>query len=221
MAGLESKSQSREPAMWIIGGLTVAVLVAAAVLVGGYATGWGGQMKITQAAVPVSSTTGTANATLDLTIVTGEMMGNGAQGPAYVPSSFTVPAYSTVKVTVTDFDTATPLTGALVKYSKVTGTVGGTMQVQGINPQAPNTTVGAVHTMSYLAPTLVAHTLTIPQLHINVPMAGQSRITFVIHTGKPGSYQWQCMDPCGNGAGGMGAPMGMQGYMAGTMTVAG
>ncbi|MDA8330836.1 MAG: hypothetical protein M0027_06440 [Candidatus Dormibacteraeota bacterium] len=214
-------TEGREPGMWVLGAAIVAVLMSAVVLIGGYASGWGGHLKISQAAVPASASTGTAAATLNLSIVTGQMMGQGALGPAYVPSDFTVPAYSTVKVTVTDFDTATPLTGALVKYSKVTGTVGGTMQVQGINPQAPNTTVGAVHTMSYLAPTLVAHTLTIPQLHINVPMAGQSRITFVIHTGKPGSYQWQCMDPCGNGAGGMGAPMGMQGYMAGTMTVAG
>lgn len=221
MAGLESKSQGREPAMWIIGGLTAAVLVAAAVLVGGYATGWGGQMKITQAAVPVSSTTGTANATLNLTIVTGEMMGKGAQGPAYVPSSFTIPAYSTVKVTVTDFDGTAPLTGKLVKYSKVTGTVGGTMQVQPINVQSPNTTTGPVKTMNYLAPDLVAHTLTIPALGLNVPMAAQSRITFEIKTGKPGVYQWQCMAPCGDGPQGMQAPMFEPGFMAGSMTVAG
>ncbi len=216
-----TSDQEREPGMWVMGAAIVAVLMAAVVLIGGYASGWGGHLKISQAAVPLAASSGTSQATLNLSIVTGKMMGSGALGPAYVPSNFTVPADSTVKVTVTDFDTATPLTGPLVKYSKVTGTVGGTMQVQPINPQAPNSFVGKAHTMSYLAPTLVAHTLTIPALGINVPMAGQSRITFTIKTGKPGTYEWQCMDPCGNGANGMGAPMGMVGYMAGTMTVAG
>ncbi|MHB8394062.1 MAG: cupredoxin domain-containing protein [Candidatus Dormibacteria bacterium] len=204
-----------------MGAAIMAVLVSAVVLVGGYASGWGGHLRISQSAVPVSASTGTANATLNLTIVTGQMMGSGALGPAYLPSDFTVPANSTVKVTVTDFDNTTPLTGVLTKYAKVTGTVGGTMLVQAINPQAPNTVIGGVHQMSSLAPTLVAHTLTIPRLGINVPMAGQSRITFVIHTGRAGTYQWQCMDPCGDGDTGMGAPMGMVGYMAGTMTVAG
>jgi hypothetical protein len=216
-----SPSQEREPGMWVMGAAILAVLMAAVVLIGGYASGWGGHLKITQAAVPLSASSGTAQATLNLSIVTGQMMGPGALGPAYVPSNFTVPADSTVKVTVTDFDTATPLTGVLVKYAKVTGTVGDTMQVQAIDPKAPNTLLGQARTMSYLAPTLVAHTLTIPALGINVPMAGQSRITFTIKTGKPGSYEWQCMDPCGSGASGMGAPMGMVGYMAGTMTVAG
>ena len=211
----------REPGMWVLGVMIVAAMVAAGVLVGGYATGWGGHLRISQSAVPVAANSGTPNATLNLSIVTGQMMGSGALGPAYVPSDFTVPANSTVKVTVTDFDTATPLTGVLTKFAKVTGTVGDVMQVQGINPLAPNTTVGGVHTLSYLAPSQVAHTLTIPRLGINVPIAGHSRITFVIHTGKGGTYSWQCMDPCGSGASGMGLPMGMQGYMAGTMTVAG
>lgn len=204
-----------------MGAAIMAVLIAAVVLIGGYASGWGGHLKISQAAVPVAASSGTTQATLNLSIVTGEMMGSGALGPAYVPSNFTVPADSTVRVTVTDFDTATPLTGALVKYSKVTGTVGGTMVVQGIDPKAPNTLVGKARTMTYLAPVLVAHTLTIPRLGINVPMAGQSRITFTIKTGKPGTYQWLCMDPCGSGPGGEGTPMGLLGYMAGTMTVAG
>ena len=213
--------QEAQPAMWVLGTLMVAALAAAAVLIGGFATGFGGHLKATQTAVAVSSTSGTASATLNLTIVTGQMMGQGAVGPAYVPSDFTVPAHSTVKVTVTDFDNATPLTGSLSKYAKVTWTVGDVMTVQGIDPLAPNTTVGSPRTMSYLAPDLVGHTLTIPRLGINVPMAGQSRISFYIKTGNAGVYQWQCMDPCGAGSTGMGAPMGEDGYMAGTMTVAG
>ncbi len=221
MKGSALRSEGGEPAMWVLGGLMVLVLAVAGALIGGFATSFGGHLKVAQTAVQMANTSGTTAATLNLTIVTGEMMGQGAVGPAYVPSDFTVPAHSTVKVTVTDFDGATPLTGSLVKYSKVSGTVGDVMQVQGINPLAPNTTVGSLHTMNHLAPALVGHTLTIAKLGINVPMAGQSRITFEIKTGGPGVYQWECMDPCGAGESGLGAPMGEGGFMAGTMTVAG
>lgn len=70
------------------------LLASSVILIGGYATGWGGRLKVSQAAVPVAATTGTTKATLNLSIVTGAMMGAGALGPAYVPSSFTVPANS-------------------------------------------------------------------------------------------------------------------------------
>ena len=216
----ELTHQRSDYSMIVLAGLIVITLIAAAVLIIGYGTSWGGRLKIAQAATTIGSTTGTTNATLNLTIVTGEMMGQGSQGPAYVPSNFTVPAYSTVTVTVTDFDTATPLTGALTKFAKVTGTVGDVAQVQSINAQSPNTTIGPLKTISRLNPALVAHTLTIPRLGINVPMAGQARTTFTIKTGKPGKYLWQCMDPCGSGSNGFGAPMGENGFMAGFMTVA-
>lgn len=196
------------------------ILLSALALIGGYASGIGKDNRFSQSAAPLATTNGTNHATLNLTIVTGEMLGKGALGPAYVPSNFTVPAYSTVLVTVTDFDTASPLTGALTKYAKVTGTVGNTMTVQAINPLAPNTLTGEPKTLDGIFPTLVAHTLTIPALGLNVPMAAQSRIIFTIKTGNPGSYQWECMDPCGSGSNGLGTPMWKTGYMAGTMTVA-
>lgn len=221
MKGRLFSSEDSEPVMRVLGGLILALLVTAAILICGYATDWGGDFQITQSAVPLDSSSGTAAATLNLAIVSGEMLGQGALGPAYVPSDFTVPAHSTVTVTVTDFDTATPLTGALAEFSTVKGTVGDVMRVQEINPHAPNTAIGEVRTVDHLAPKLVAHTLTVPRLGINVPMAGQSRTTFVIHTGNPGTYQWQCMDPCGSGPSGLGAPMGLQRYMDGSMTIVG
>lgn len=221
MKGRTTGAQGSDPTIWVLGGLMVVVLAAAGGLIAGFATSFGGHLKAVQTAVAVSSNSGTTGATLDLAIVTPDMLGPNAPGPAYLPSNFTVPAHSTVKVTVTDFDGATPLTGPLVKYSKVTGTVGGVMQVQPLDPNDPNSTKGAVKTLNYLNPSLVGHTLTIPRLGINVPMAGQARVTFVIKTGKPGVYQWECMDPCGGGSNGLGAPMGEEGFMTGTMTVAG
>jgi hypothetical protein len=43
--------------------------------------------------------------------------------------------------------------------------------------------------------------------------------TFSFLTGAPGTYVWQCFDPCGAGFNGFGGPMGTKGYMSGTITV--
>ena len=79
---------------------------------------------------------------------------------------------------------------------------------------------------SSLAPEKVAHTFTISQLHINVPLPGDASkgatsdtITFTFHTGKAGTYTFQCFDPCGTGSSGWEGPMVTKGYMIGTLTV--
>jgi hypothetical protein len=158
-------------------------------------------------------------ASLDLTIVTGDMIGK-KDFPAYVPSDFSLPANATVTVTVTNFDDATALTGGAVVYAKAQGLVGGTFTVTPIDPKAPNASAGPTRTLSALDPTAVSHTFTIPTLGINVPIAAHSRVTFTIHTGAPGTYAWRCMDPCGGGPVGWGTAMAAQsGYMEGSLTV--
>jgi len=46
-------------------------------------------------------------------------------------------------------------------------------------------------------------------------------VTFTLHTGKAGSYTFQCLDPCGTGSNGFEGPMVTRGYMIGTLTVQG
>ncbi len=156
---------------------------------------------------------------LDLTIVTGDMIGK-TEYPAYVPSDFSLPANATVVVTVTNFDDATPLTGGATVYAKAQGIVGGSFTVTPIDPKDPNGSAGPTQTLSALDPTQVSHTFTIPTLGINVPIAAHARVTFTIHTGAPGTYAWRCFDPCGAGNSGWGTAMAAQkGYMEGTLTV--
>lgn len=156
---------------------------------------------------------------LDLTIVTGDMIGK-TEFPAYIPSDFTLPANSTVVVTITNFDDATPLPPAYLAYSKVSGTVGNTMQVTPIDPKAPNASAGTTQTLSGLDPKTVSHTFTIAGLGINVPVAAHARTTFTIRTGAAGTFSWRCNDPCGAGSSGWGTAMAAKsGYMEGTLTV--
>jgi heme/copper-type cytochrome/quinol oxidase subunit 2 len=135
--------------------------------------------------------------------------------PAYAPNKLVVPANSLVTVTIRDYDLGdTPLPHGS-PFTTVLGTVNGMAMVDG-QPYAS------------LAPEKVAHTFTIPQLHINVPLPGDApkgarydTVTFTFHTGKAGSYTFQCLDPCGTGSNGFEGPMVTRGYMIGTLSVQG
>ncbi len=155
-----------------------------------------------------------------LVVVTGGMI-KKKDWPAVLPSDFSVPANATVTVHVLNFDDPDDMSAAdMVQYTKVTGTVGNTVTVQPVSDADPNK-LGTAQTLSQLDPkTGVSHTLTIPQLGLNVPIAPHGWTTFTIHTGAAGSYTWQCMVPCGTDPNGMGGPMITPGYMKGTMTVA-
>ena len=133
--------------------------------------------------------------------------------PAYSPNKLVVPANSLVTITLRDFDLGdTPLPQGS-PFTTVQGMVNGLAMADG-KPYAS------------LAPEKVAHTFTIPQLHINVPLPGDApkgassdTITFTFHTGKAGTYTFQCFDPCGTGSSGFEGPMVTKGYMLGTLTV--
>jgi len=174
--------------------------------------------------------------------------GNGSGAPGggahpgwvtYCPStSIKVPAYSTVTMTIKQYDTATPLHNSF--FSEVWGTVGNVMYLNGrpvreINADAPG------HTFTIQTPPNPGEF----QLFVNIPLMGVPasapntvRIAgqmypkpvvtvFRFKTGAPGQYIWHCYDPCGTGLAGsgiggqdgFGGPMATIGYMSGSLTV--
>lgn len=121
--------------------------------------------------------------------------------PQFSPANFTVPTGEVI-FTILDYDSVMNWSGCTCN---VTGTVGGTEAVNG-------TSYSTVPTSN------VAHTFTIPSLGLNVLSPGGSTVTFTVDLTKTGALSWFCEDPCGaNGY--TGAPMGVPGYMSGTMTV--
>ncbi len=142
-----------------------------------------------------------------------------------------VPAHSLVTMTVENYDGATPLYNLF--YTHPQGTIGGTMTVNG-------------KTVNSVASTDISHTFTIhsipssqqPWLFVSAPMQGEPDavesagadngfpphpivMQFSFNTGAPGSYIWQCFDPCGWAFNGFGGPMQTKGYMSGTFVVQG
>lgn len=133
---------------------------------------------------------------------------------AYVPSTVvSMPASSLVSVTIRNFDLdATPLP-ADSPYARVQGTVGGVAYADG-------------KAYTALDRSVVAHTFTVPELQLNVPIPGHAAagkryvtVTFKVRTGNAGIYEWRCHAPCGDGSDGQAGPMADDTYMQGTLVI--
>lgn len=188
----------------------------------------------------------TTGASINLAAFPDSMACHGSGGGphadwvTYCPSTtIKVPAYSTVTVTIEQYDSATTLHNPF--FDKVRGTVGGTMSIDG-------------KAVSQVTPDAAGHTFTIQTppnekaypLFVSVPLPGVADnapnavkvngspypkpvvIVFRFRTGGPGTYVWHCYIPCGTGLAGdgiggqnnFGGPMATTGYMSGTLTVA-
>jgi len=144
---------------------------------------------------------------------------------------FQVPAGDRVNMTIYGYDGCTPLRNNY--WGKVTGTIGGTEDVNGKPVSQLNSWSGCN----------VGHTFSIPGINLNVPMGSPTIaqtlkpglcstapctpsnphmvMTFSFNTPKtPGEYFWQCRIPCGGGyLDGFGGPMQTIGFMTGNMVV--
>jgi hypothetical protein len=136
---------------------------------------------------------------------------------------FELPAYSTVHVTVYQYDSQTGLRNPF--FGTPQGLVGG-MTVDG-------------RQVSVLDPAQAAHTFAIPDLGVSVPLKGIANdakdpcdvapcserfahvtIEFTFKTGAPGTFRWQCFVPCAAGTlNGNGGPMQTVGFMDGFVHV--
>jgi hypothetical protein len=139
-------------------------------------------------------------------------------------TTYELPAKSLVDVTIYQFDGASGLRNPF--FSQVQGTVGGRMRLDG-------------RTVRSINPDDAAHTFTVPDLGVVVPLAGVAAnapnqcaempcaltdahrtVEFTIRTPESGDYRWQCFVPCAAGfVNGNGGPMQTVGYMGGYFEV--
>ena len=207
--GSNSTDGGMGPIIWAACGTLILAAVVLSGLFAARAPGF--------AALQTASAVAPNAARVQLTIVTNA--GPKHDLPAFSPASFAIPANQAVKISVTNLDGSTPLPSSLQSYAKVRGVVGGSMTVVPIRVNHPKASAGQSRRIDALNATAVSHTFSIPALGINVPIPGAARISFTVRITKPGTYSWECFDPCGSGASGFGAPMSVTGYMAGTVTV--
>jgi hypothetical protein len=200
-------------------GTVCLAIVFVVVMIVGWSVGRGAGYAQGQTAVGKVAVAGAPSTPphLYLVIHRGEQLNNEPLGPAYMPSVFTLPGNTTVTVTITNFDDATTLPDNAAKFAKASGIDRNTFLLAPMDPRNPNAIVAATPT-SQLSSTTIAHTFTIQQINLNVPIAAESTTTFTFHTPTGCDCMWRCMDPCGIGPVGWGGAMSTEGYMMGKAT---
>lgn len=137
--------------------------------------------------------------------------------PRYSPSDLVVPAGKQVTLLIVNYDDApTPLPAGMTTYDNVQG---GVETVNG-------------HTVSSISNKEIAHTFTVPELGINVPLPvatdqGSATaktvvpaiVTFTFTPAKAGRFTFHCYTPCGSGSDGTGGAMATPGWMEGLLQV--
>ena len=152
----------------------------------------------------------------------------------YGPSSHLIlPSHTYVTITIHAYDSGEHLNNPY--FGKVVGTIGGTMNVDGVDVASiPSDNVEHTWTLHGIPSTSqdpLFVNIPLPQVKTNdkgdfIPTsdpgtkgAGHT-VTFSFITGGPGDYVWNCEYPCGDGTyAKFGAAMSAYGYMSGKVTV--
>ncbi len=210
----------------------VAATAAALAVIGAYVVSF----LLAGPGTVVAATTPGPTPTANLTLQTVAAIGTGphpdwvtyfvkdAGGDWRHSTVFQLPAHATIHVTVENYDGASGLRNPFFGLPRG---ISGPMRVDG-------------KVLPVLDPSLASHTFAVPDLGLSVPIEGvpdaaedqcegaapcgpnlaHRTITFTFHTGKPGTYRWQCFVPCAAGwQYGFGGPMQTFGYMDGFLKV--
>ena len=132
--------------------------------------------------------------------------------------NISLPAHTLIQMTIIDFDSASALPA---QFAQVSGTVGNLVYViNGTTAAGENINLTSAAAVSSLNPnTEVAHTFTVPQLGLNIPVAANSIEVANFYINQTGTFLWHCEDPCGYGPYGWAGPMSAPGWMEGNVTV--
>lgn len=215
------------------------IILAASGIAIGY--GFGTTVQIQHSKVTVTSTVsspGSSNSSspyvLTLVITTNNVFNStvgdqpaffvlGSNGSLESSANVSIPANRLIELVIICYDNGTaPLTSP--QYAMVAGTQNNTVSM--VTNDNVNSSQGVSgievrggQTISSLNSSDVAHTFTIPQLGINVPIAPSSTVTAFFTINKTGTFTWFCEAECGSGAEGLQGSMVTPGWMTGNVVV--
>lgn len=136
-------------------------------------------------------------------------------------ANISLPAHRMIQLTIVSYDTPTP--NSTAAEGQVTGTVGGAVYlINGTWASISNATMNLMswgQNVTSVPANTLAHTFTIPQLGINIPVVGGSTVIAYLSFDKPGTYTWICLTPCGLGVNGLSGAMSTAGWMSGSITI--
>ena len=129
-----------------------------------------------------------------------------------------LPVHTLIQLTIISYDTPTPASTG--EQGKVTGTVGGTVYlVNGTTAMGTSVPQSWGQNVTSVSGNMLAHTFTIQQFGINIPVVGGDTEVAYLYLNQTGTFQWICLTPCGFGPTGMGGAMSASGWMEGQITV--
>jgi heme/copper-type cytochrome/quinol oxidase subunit 2 len=139
---------------------------------------------------------------------------NGLQSSANIP----LPAHTLIQLTIISYDT--PTAGSTDQEGKVMGTVGGVVyMINGTTAMGTSVTPPYGTNVTSVPGDMLAHTFTIQQLGINIPVVGGNTAIAYLYLNETGTFPWVCLTPCGFGPTGMQGAMSTPGWMEGNVTV--
>jgi hypothetical protein len=202
------------------GALTVLAFLIAGVVIGAFAITYVHSSPTALIASPSGATTN-GGPVVDLKLTTVGAIGtlrptdDHPNWVGYFPTTFfKVPPNATVRVTIDQQDSASGTRNPYVAL--VRGTIGNSMTVNS-------------KTMLAIDPATAAHSFSVPDLGVNVPLLGidpsnpkntDNVVVFSFKVPASGIFHWQCFVPCGAGTlYGNGGPMQTLGYMDGQIEV--
>jgi heme/copper-type cytochrome/quinol oxidase subunit 2 len=128
-----------------------------------------------------------------------------------------LPTQTLIQLTIISYDTPTP--GSTDQEGKVSGTVGGTVYlINGTTAMGTDPTGQWGSNVTAVPGIMLAHTFSIPQLGINLPVVGGDTVIAYIYLNETGTFSWLCETPCGFGSTGMQGAMSAPGWMTGQIT---
>jgi heme/copper-type cytochrome/quinol oxidase subunit 2 len=215
------------------------ILLAASGIAIGY--GFGTTVQLQQSRVTVTSTAlspGSSNSSspyvLTLVITTNNVFNStvgaqpaffvlGSNGSLESSASISLPAHRLIELVIICYDNGTaPLTSP--QYSMVAGTQNNAVSIVTNDNVNSSQGVSGIHVsggqiITSLNASDIAHTFTIPQLGINIPIAPSSTVTAFFTINQTGTFTWFCEAECGSGAEGLQGSMTTPGWMTGNVAV--
>jgi hypothetical protein len=235
----QSQMQSQPKPTRVATVLGLLALLTAAGLVVGYGIGTTiprpsrGETTVTSTS---SAAPSNSSAPFDLTLViTTESIYNASTGdqPAYfvlgpdgIESSgnISLPSNRLIRLVVICYDDG-PANLTSPQFAQVAGTMNNV--VTEVSNENVNSSQGVSGievkggtTVSSLPEDGIAHTFTVPELGINIPIMPSSTVVAYFTLTRTGSFVWLCETLCGSGATGAQGAMSTSGWMTGNLVVA-
>lgn len=138
-------------------------------------------------------------------------------------ADISLPANTPIQLTIVSYDTPTP--GSTDAEGVVSGTVGGSVYVLNgtLATGSDNMSMAAAadwgQSVTSVPGSELAHTFTIQQLGINIPVVAGSTVIADIEIHQTGTFTWMCLTPCGLGGDGLAGAMAAPGWMTGNIEV--